>query len=152
MNTEELKEIIRQHVERTWHQGEMSTAAGHCAEEFIYHDPASSALTGLNAYLDYIATVRKAFPDLRYTIHDMVGEEGKIVVRWEFTGTHLASIRGITATGKQVKFSGMTFYTEKNNLLAEAWTNWDTFGYMQQLGALPVNHRERGGWTMEGRG
>ena len=44
----------------------------------------------------------KAFPDLRMTIQDIVGENEKIVVAWTISGTHDGEFMGIPATHKKV--------------------------------------------------
>ena len=45
---------------------------------------------------------------------------------------------GITATGKSVTVSGLTISRLEGGKIVEEFQNWDTFGLMQQLGAVPV--------------
>ena len=48
---------------------------------------------------------------------------------------------GMPATGKHVTLTGITIDRFEDGKIAEGWTNWDTFGMMQQLGAVaePAN-------------
>ena len=44
----------------------------------------------------------------------------------------------MAATGKQATVSGITIDRYENGLIIESWTNWDTLGLLQQVGAVPV--------------
>jgi predicted ester cyclase len=44
---------------------------------------------------------------------------------------------GIQPTGKQVTVSGLTISRLEGDKIVEEFQNWDTFGMMQQLGAVP---------------
>jgi predicted ester cyclase len=44
---------------------------------------------------------------------------------------------GIQPTGKQVTVSGITISRLEGGKIVEEFQNWDTFGMMQQLGAVP---------------
>ena len=41
-------------------------------------------------------------------------------------------------TGKQSTVTGITIDKIVNGRIAESWTNWDTLGMLQQLGAVPA--------------
>jgi predicted ester cyclase len=43
---------------------------------------------------------------------------------------------GIPATGRFVTTSGITIFRLENGLIVEEWSESDTFGLLQQLGAL----------------
>src|SRR5215210_236503 len=47
--------------------------------------------------------VTTAFPDRTATLHDVVAEGDKVVVRWTLAGTHRGPFRGIPATGRPVR-------------------------------------------------
>lgn len=151
MSVEEMKSIVRRHLEEMWHGGDLEVAEELCSDSLTYHDPASSAVISLDSYKDYITTVRQAYPDLRYIIYDMIAEDNKVMVRWCFEGTHKAMIRGIPATGRKVDFTGMSQYIIEDGKINEAWTNWDTYGYLQQLGAVSSQRRMNGGSALRAR-
>ena len=152
MSADEMKNVIRRHLEEMWHEGKLEIAEEICAENLTYHDPASSAAISLASYKEYITAVRTAFPDLRYVVYDMISEGDKVMVRWCFEGTQKGAIRGIRPTDRHVSFTGMSLYTIENGKITEAWTNWDTYGYLQQLDALPVQRRMNGGKVLRAEG
>jgi len=52
---------------------------------------------------------------------------------------------GIAPTGKQVTVTGITIYRLTDGKIAEEIANWDAFGLMQQLGAIPLTMKAGSG-------
>jgi predicted ester cyclase len=55
-----------------------------------------------------MAAFRTAFPDLHFTIEDMVAEGDEVVVRWSLRGTRLGNYQGHPPTGKPVSVTGIS--------------------------------------------
>ena len=68
----------------------------------------------------------------------MIAEGDLVAIRWTPRGTHEGELFGIAPTGKQATVSGITIDRYENGLIIESWTNWDTLGLLQQIGAIPV--------------
>src|SRR3954462_13923922 len=49
-----------------------------------------------------IVGLRGAFPDIHYTVDEMVAEGESVAVRWHWNGTHRGQFRGYAPTGKTV--------------------------------------------------
>jgi predicted ester cyclase len=77
------------------------------APDVRFHYPAGD-LNDVDAVKSYIAAVRTAFPDLRFTIEDPFGEGERVAVRWSLVGTQTGEFRSKPPTGKQVKHPGNT--------------------------------------------
>ena len=77
-----------------------------------------------------------AFPDLHFTIEDLIAEGDKVVYRYSATGTHKSGLSGIAATGKTVTITGMVISRVVNGKVQEDWEQTDMFGLMQQLGVV----------------
>jgi steroid delta-isomerase-like uncharacterized protein len=75
---------------------------------------------------------------VRLTIEDEIAEGDRVVTRWSARGTHEGEFFGIPATGKQATVTGVTIDRIIDGRIAESWTNWDTLGLLQQLGAIPA--------------
>jgi steroid delta-isomerase-like uncharacterized protein len=91
----------------------------------------------LEQYKQVATALYKAFPDLDVTIEDIVAEGDKVVMRFIFRGTHNGEFLGIAPTGKKFTEAGITIFRIAGGKIAEAWAVHDTFGLMQQLGAIP---------------
>jgi predicted ester cyclase len=91
----------------------------------------------LEQYKQLSTALYKAFPDLDFIIEDIVAEGDKVVIRFIFRGTHKGEFMGIAPTEKKFTEAGITIFRITGRKVAEAWAVHDTFGLMQQLGAIP---------------
>jgi predicted ester cyclase len=68
----------------------------------------------------------------------MVAEGDKVVVRFMARGTHQGETEAFgSPTGKRMEMTGITIKRLSDGKIAEAWTNFDALGMMQQLGLIP---------------
>jgi len=56
------------------------------------------------------ADFRRGFPDVISTIEELIAEGDKVVARWRGRATHQGNYMGIAPTGKEVEFTGISFY------------------------------------------
>jgi predicted ester cyclase len=54
------------------------------------------------------------------------------------TGSLQEEFMGTAATGQTVRVEGMNFYRLKDGRVTDIWTQFDSVGMMQQLGAIPA--------------
>src|SRR5262249_59014748 len=48
---------------------------------------------GPQGYAATVAALRQGFPDIHFTVHDLVAEGDRVVVRWTWEGTHSGTFR-----------------------------------------------------------
>jgi steroid delta-isomerase-like uncharacterized protein len=78
-----------------------------------------------------------AYPDIRYTIDDLLIAEGdQVVCRWTWRGIHLGtdSVNGIPPTGKEVTAVGMSIFRVVDGRIAQVWACLDQLAIVRQLG------------------
>jgi steroid delta-isomerase-like uncharacterized protein len=111
------------------------------AEELISPDIvmnfAGQQQQGRDTYLGLVAANSAAFPDLRWTVEDMVAEGDTVAVRYSMTGTHQGTFAGIAATGRAVHSESITFYRLADGKIVEEHAQLDMLGLLQQMGAVP---------------
>jgi predicted ester cyclase len=78
-----------------------------CARNFVKHAIPPSPDYGIEGSKQSVLMLRKAFPDIKYTVEDMIEDGDKPVARWSAKGTHKGEFMGIPPTGKQVAFTGI---------------------------------------------
>src|ERR1700761_3907898 len=66
---------------------------------------------GAAAFHGAIVELIQAFPDIRYSLLDLVAESDKVAVRWRWTGTSRAPFRGFAPTQAPVTDGGMAVFT-----------------------------------------
>lgn len=104
-----------------------------CAPNFVKHAIPPSPDFGIEGSKQSVKMLLEAFPDIKYTVEDMIEEGDKIVARWTAQGTHKGSFMGIPPTGKQISFSGIEIIRIKDGKAVEEWEELDRAGLMQQL-------------------
>jgi steroid delta-isomerase-like uncharacterized protein len=83
-----------------------------------------------------------AFPDLKITIHEIIGAPGRAAVRAVITGTHAGAWFGVAPTGKSFTIPIHEFHAIENGRLTHTWHLEDWFGWLLQVGAWPVRLEE----------
>jgi predicted ester cyclase len=89
------------------------------------------------SHLQFGLDTFEPFPDLEKTVDDLVGEGDKVVARWTTWGTHTGSFQGIPPTGRRVSLTGITIFRLEEGRIVEEWSESDTLGLLQQIGAIP---------------
>jgi steroid delta-isomerase-like uncharacterized protein len=129
----------RRMIEEVFGAGRYDVVDELVAESAIGHDPALPAPTrGPQGVKEGARGYRDAFPDLRIEVEEVVAEKNLVALRWSARGTHRGDLFGIAPTGKEATVSGMTIDRWADGKIVESWTNWDTLGLLQQLGAVPA--------------
>jgi steroid delta-isomerase-like uncharacterized protein len=142
--SEENKTIARRWMEELWSQGNSDVADEIIAANYAVHDPGTPGrVGGVEGEKHTVTMYRTVFPDLRFTMEDVVGEGDRVVVRWTTRGTHRGELMGVPPTGKQVVVTGISILRIANGKIAEHKLNWDTLGMLQQLGIVPPTGEDR---------
>jgi predicted ester cyclase len=138
VSSEQNKAIVRRLFEEPW-KGNLEVVDELIASEYVGHDPANpEPLRGPEGVKEFISTYRAAFPDSRITVEQQLAEGDLVATRWSGGGTHEGELMGIQPTGKQVTISGLTISRLVGGKVVEEFQNWDNFGMLQQLDAIPA--------------
>jgi len=135
MSTEDNKAHVRRGFEAV-NQKNLAVFDELLTPDVVFHS-ASTTMQGLEAYKQVLSVYVTAFPDLQFTIEDVIAEGDTVVVRYTTRGTHQGNFRGIPPTGKQVSGTGMFIDRLVNGKAVEQWINGDDLGLLQQLGVIP---------------
>lgn len=106
------------------------------ADDVTLRNP-PAVVNSLNDYKKGMAAFHAAFPDLHFTVEEMVAEGDQVVVRWSLRATHLGVYQVKPATGKRVLVTGMSWFRLARGKIQEITVSMDRLGQWQQLGWLP---------------
>lgn len=137
MSTEHNKTLIRRLIEESWSKGNLAVIDETISPTFVYHTTGLPEFRGPDGFKAFVTQHRHAFPDIDYTIEEMVAEGDKVVARWTASGTHQGDMLGIAPTGKRATLPGISIFRITQGTIGEGVTNWDTLGLLQQLGVIP---------------
>lgn len=136
MSITENKALAHRILEEVFSQGRLSQIEELFTPGILIHDP-DKELLGFEQVKQGILRLREAFPDLTYSIEDMIGEDDKVMVRFTGKGTHRGNFRGVAPTDKQMTYTGIMIMRLAEGKLAEYWAVSDALGIFRQLGVYP---------------
>jgi steroid delta-isomerase-like uncharacterized protein len=121
----------------------INTASQKLAEELIspnaiFHVPGRpEPMRGPAGYLAIIEMMRGGFPDIQWTLEEMVAEGDKVAARFIMRGTHQGTFFGVAPSGKKIAVQAMNFYRLSDGKFVEERGQPDMLGLLQQIGAAP---------------
>jgi steroid delta-isomerase-like uncharacterized protein len=133
----DTKALVRRLFEEVWNQGNLAAIDELFAPSYIRYDPAAPEAKGLAGFKQLVVMLRTAFPDLHFTLEEVIAEDDKVMTRALLRGTHRGEYLGIAPTGKPVAVMGMVVLRVTQGKFQEGWLMMDNLGLLQQLGVVP---------------
>ena len=138
MTTEERNKAgFRRVYEEGLNRGVLAIAEELIAPDFIDHEAHPGGDGGPESIRQVITMLRTAFPDLHFTIEELIAEGDTVAGRLTMNGTHDGPLMGMAPTGRQVRQAHMHFVRFRDGKAIEHWGVRDDMGMMRQLGAVP---------------
>lgn len=135
MGVEQNKALVRRFYAEVWDKGNVSVAHDVFAPDYVRHDlRPGEALPGPAGQAKIAKDFRGAFPDLRFDVDLVFGEDDLVAARWTATGTHSGPWGSVEPTGKRVAFSGVNIFRFVDGKVVEIWNHRDDLGLMTQVG------------------
>jgi steroid delta-isomerase-like uncharacterized protein len=131
---ERNREIARSFFEEVLDQGHLDRYAESHSKDFVAH--AGNHEATLEEDIAAAKEERKALPDMRVTVNQIVAERDLVAVYWTAAGTNTQAGMGFPATGKKIKIDGMTLFRFKSDRICEEWSVWDMLSVMRQAGLI----------------
>jgi steroid delta-isomerase-like uncharacterized protein len=114
-------------------------AAELISPDAIFHVPGRpEPMRGPAGYLAIIEMMRGGFPDIQWTLEEMVAEGDKVAARFTMRGTHLGTFFGTPSTGKKIAVQALNIYRLSRGQIIEETGQPDLLGLLQQIGAVPA--------------
>ena len=106
--------------------------------EAIFHVPGrSEPMVGPAGYLAIVGMMRAGFPDIQWTVEELISEGDKIAARFTMRGTHRGQFMGVLPTEKAITVQALNIYHLKNGQIIKEYGAPDMIGLLAQIGALP---------------
>jgi len=129
----DLKTLAQEFYDGINH-GDLSMVDTHVAEDFIDHEEFPGIPPNKAGVRQFFEMMRSAFPDFHMTVHEILAEGDKVVVRMAIGGTHRGAFLGVPPTNKQVNVEGIDIIRVRDERAVEHWGVMDVAAMMQQLG------------------
>ena len=105
----------------------------------IFHAPVSpDPFIGPHGYMEILGMMRSGFPDIQWTLEEMIAENDTVAARFIMRGTHQATFFRVPASGKKIQVQAVNFYRFSNGKIVEERGQPDLLALLQQIGAIPA--------------
>jgi steroid delta-isomerase-like uncharacterized protein len=125
---EENKQLIRTlfGVLLTQHRLEMIDELYHEDYEFDAPPLAGGApvQSGREAFRQRVISFRKAFPDIKYIVQEMVAEGDVVATKMLMTGTHQGTFAGFAPTGRYSEITGIHYSHIVDGKIKRTWAGF----------------------------
>ena len=130
--------VIVRYYDEIWNQGRLAVCDELIAPDYVNHSALVPDLPeGPEGLKQTVAAVRRAFPDVHYTIEDMVLGEDKAALRVTMRGTHRGEFLGVAPTGRTIEVRELQIEHLRDGQIVAHWHQIDDLGLQRQLGLLP---------------
>jgi len=131
---EQNKEIVNRMWE-VWGKGDFEAFKELLAPDYAYYLPSGSTKPrSREEVIEIGKMLHNAFPDITFSIEELIAEGDRVIVRFIVTGTHEGEFQGIPATGNKYEHSGISISRIENGKVVEQRKEIDELGMMMQLG------------------
>ena len=121
--------------EEIWNQGNLDQIDERYANDYVRHEAGYPAeLAGAAGLKVFIQNLRAGFPDWSCTVEDTLAAGDEVMVRYLCSGTHTGEWNGLPPTGKPIQFQSIIVHRIADGKVVEDWSEYDSLGWMQQLG------------------
>ncbi len=131
---EQNKALVKNNFE-AWNKGDFEAFKETVAPEQVWYNPSRSTTPmSLEETIEFGKMQLNAFPDLTFSLEEMIAEGDKVIYMFIMRGTHEGEYQGIPATGNKIESSGIVISRIENGKIVEVREDGDMLGLFQQLG------------------
>jgi steroid delta-isomerase-like uncharacterized protein len=117
-------------------RGEFDLVRSMMSVDFVAHLVGMPETLNREAFIQFGAEFRTAFPDGYHQFDEVIVEDNRVVTIGKFRGTHLGKFQGLPATGKSVEIEVIHIDKLIDDRIVYHWGQGNQAGMMQQLGIV----------------
>jgi steroid delta-isomerase-like uncharacterized protein len=128
--------VIRRYFDELFNAGRVDIIDELLHPDYVNHSPAPELPPGRAGVAIVVRALRAAFPDLHYTIEDVVVGDDAVATRTRLTGTHRGDFFGVPPSGRTIAVSQMTIERFRDGKIVAHHRVTDELALLRQLGAI----------------
>lgn len=124
--------VLRYYTE-LWNRWDLDVAKQILSPGFRFRGSLGQVTRGIGPFLQYVGAVRRAFPDFRNTVEEVIERPSTVVARLTYTGTHRGLLFGIPPTQRSISYPGTAIFRAGRGRLTGAWVVADRLTLLEHL-------------------
>ncbi len=127
---------------RRWYDEALNQRKLEVLDEFVWPNMVHHAglfpdAVGAEAVKGSLAPLSAGFPDIQFTVDDVLADGNSVLVRWIGKGTHTGTpFLGVATSGKPVEWGGMNAFRFQCGRIIEGWSEANGLALLRQLGGM----------------
>jgi len=120
-------------------RGDLDAVDDLIAQNFVAHGQGGmDDARGRETFREWLRWYTSAFVDREWTVHDIISEGDKIVVRCSGRATYKGGLLDIPSENQQVLETSILILRVEDGLVQEIWSEMSDPQVVMQLGAFPA--------------
>jgi predicted ester cyclase len=121
----EVAVLVHRFYDDIWNAWDDELVDSTLSEDFRFRGSLGHETEGRDGFRSYRDGIRRACPDFRNEIRDLVVTDDRAAVRLEWSGTHTGDMLGFEPTHRPFRYPGAALVTVGSGLLTVAWVVGD---------------------------
>ena len=138
MSIEQNKALIRDYfraIDAACPRGDADVVDQFLASDFVEHDPLPGIPPTREGWKQAFRAFVAGAPGY-HVVEDLIAEGDRVVGKVTAYGKHTGELFGISATGRDIRVTGIAIWRIRDGKIVEHWHQTDQFGLMLQLGVI----------------
>jgi steroid delta-isomerase-like uncharacterized protein len=131
---EQNMELAKIWLIEVWNKGNLTHIDTIFAPDCLKHSRGRQSEITPEDLKSEVTEWRQAYSDYENEIGDIFADGNKVAVRFTFRGTNDGPWGEHPPTGQKIEGTEMLIWRFKNGKVVETWEEFDSLGFMQQLG------------------
>ena len=125
-------------ITQAWNSHDIEKVLGFYSSDYVGEDVGQAfLLRGPEGVRLMLENYWQAFPDLEFTMTDVIVQDSRAVIVWMAEGTHQGTIMNIPPTGHRVGVRGVSIIDVEDSLVVRGQYVWDLAGMLRHMELLP---------------
>jgi len=148
---ESKKLILKRHFNEVLNQGNLDVIDEIYADGYVLDAPVQTEGSvqdhgethGRDGLKRRVTLFRTAFPDIHFSVDNILAEDDQVAVQYTFTGTHTGKFGELDPTGQFISVTGILIALVRNDKIGSAISVFDSGDMMHQLAPnhkSPIQH------------
>jgi len=117
--------------------------------DYVDHVAPPGTTPGLAGVKEIFQMFRMGFPDVKFTIDQMIGEGNYVATLVHGEGTHTGQFIAFPPSGKHAVWRSVGFFKIQDGKIIEHWGIPDLLGLLIQIGVIPPPQAASAAGTVE---
>ena len=127
------EQLVRRFYDEAWNRWDDAVVDELLGEGFTFRGSLGAEVVGRDGWREYRDRLRRAVPDLRNEIVELISGPGRAAARLRYSGHHRGVLLGHLGWGAPIEWAGAAFFRCADGQLAAAWVLGDLDALRRQL-------------------